>query len=105
MEIKMLESKLKTNFKKKFKERFKKNIDYHSVISLHPGKNGVARGTPDIVVFTNKGAIFCEWKRPGGVISEAQKIQYLKLKKIGYKVEFFYSVDDAIKYFEELLND
>lgn len=101
----MLESKIKKDFKDKFKKNFNKKRDYHSLISLHPGKNGVEPGTPDIVVFTRKGAVFCEWKRPGGLISKAQKIQYVNFKKLGYRVEFFDNVDQAIFFFKEFLND
>ena len=90
------ESQIKRDFKEKFKKNFKKNIDYHSLISLHPGKNGVEPGIPDIIVLSKKGAIFCEWKRPGGIISQAQKLQYINLKKIGYNVYFFDNVNEAI---------
>jgi hypothetical protein len=56
------------------------------VLKTTPGA-GIPTGTPDIVAFLPNGkTLFIEVKATKGRISEAQKIQIERLRKLGYKV-------------------
>jgi len=53
---------------------------------------------PDRLVLMQGGrAIFVEFKRPGGRLSQGQKIQFERIREQGFEVFVVYSVDEYLQ--------
>jgi len=56
---------------------------------------GVVAGIPDLFVADGKPGLFVEMKKPGGVLSAAQKVIIPALKAAGYEVSVCYGYNEA----------
>lgn len=62
----------------------------------HPVRGDMPTGFPDLVVLHPKRpAVFVEVKRPGGRLSEHQKLMHSYLRDVGYEVLLAYRVEDV----------
>ena len=67
---------------------------------------GVKKGVPDIMLPVARGVyhgLFVEMKRPGGQVSDEQRVWIGNLKEQGYRVEVCFNKEDAIKVFEDYM--
>ena len=65
-----------------------------------------ARGVPDRIVLLPRGVlVWVETKRPqGGVLSPAQKVQHVLLRRLGQRVEVVWTKDQADALIDSLVS-
>lgn len=68
-------------------------------VVLHSG-----RGFPDRTIIAPDGRIgFLEIKKPGGIVSPAQKTWLRRLERLGHRCGVAFSVEDGKKFIERIL--
>ena len=58
-------------------------------------------GFPDRTVLTPNGIYFIELKRPGGKLRARQRVWLDKLNNLGYKADYFDSLETAVEWIEQ----
>ena len=58
-------------------------------------------GFPDRTVLTPNGVYFIELKRPGGKLRARQRVWLDKLNNLGYKADYFDSLETAVEWIEQ----
>jgi len=80
----------------------------HILTAINLKKTGLTAGIPDVFCAIPRDkwhGLFIEFKANKNKLTEPQKVMFDKFSKAGYKCEVCYSLEEAIKVFEEYLHE